>query len=411
MRKIMQRKMSILFVHNYYQQPGGEDAGVRQERDLLAAAGHRIIEYVRHSDEIVLGGFWGRMHLCIGTVWSKRTLHELSSLLRREKPDIAHFHNIVPLISPSAYYACARATVPVVQTLHNFRLLCPAGSLYRQGRVCEECMEHTLLPSLRHRCYKNSLTATGTVALMVASNRLLGTWDAKVDCFIARTEFAKRKFVQGGLPADKIVVKPCFVDPDPGPSNNLGDAALFVGRLSVEKGVRTLLEAWEHLEGRIPLRIAGDGPLRAEVEERVVSHNIPSITFLGRLESAAVITEMKHARFLLFPSEWYEGLPLTIVEAFACGIPVFSSRIGSMIEVVEHGRCGLHFTPGDPKDLAASAKWAWEHPREVQTMGRNARAEYEARYTGERNLQMLTEIHEQVLARRGLRESASHAIA
>lgn len=403
--------MVILFVHNYYQQPGGEDAGVCQERDLLAAAGHRIIEYVRHSDEIVLNGPWGRVHLGSSAIWSQRTFHELSSLLHREKPDIAHCHNIVPFISPSAYYACGKAAVPVVQTLHNYRLLCPAGSLYRQGRICEECMEHTLLRSLRHRCYKDSMTATGTVALMVASHRWLGTWNAKVDCFIARTEFAKRKFVQGGLPADKILVKPCFVDPDPGSRNDFGDTTLFVGRLSAEKGLRTLLEAWKLLEGRIPLRIIGDGPLRAEVKACETGNDGPGITFLGQLQSAAVFKEMKRARFLVFPSEWYEGLPLVIVEAFACGVPVLASRIGSMIELVEHGRCGLLFTPGDPKDLAASAKWAWDHPEEVQTMGRNARAEYEAKYTGKRNLQMLTEIHEQVLASRGLRKSTAHAIA
>ena len=384
--------MVILFVHNYYQRPGGEDAGVRQERDLLAAAGHRIVEYSRCSGEIALNGISSRIKLGAGALWSSRTHSELRSLIAKERPEVAYIHNTIPLISPSAYFACAEGRVPVIQTLHNFRFLCPAGTFLREGKICEECVTSSLFQSVRHGCYQESASASATLALMLTSQRVLGTWNQKVSCYIARTEFARKKFIEGGLPAERIAVKPCFVHPDPGEREGAGDTVLFLGRLSPEKGVRTLISAWERMNGSIPLRIAGDGPLREELEAEIKRRRIAGVGVLGRVPDAELLAEMKRARFLVLPSEWYEGLPLTIAEAFACGVPVVASRIGSMIELVEDGRTGLHFTPGDAEDLAAKVEWAWNHPEEMAAMGRAARAEYEAKYTGARNYEMLLEI-------------------
>jgi glycosyltransferase involved in cell wall biosynthesis len=386
--------MVMLFVHNYYQRPGGEDAGVRQERDLLAAAGHRIVEYSRYSGEIALDGISSRIKLGVGALWSKRTYSELRSLIARERPEVAFIHNTVPLISPSAYFACAEAGVPVVQTLHNYRFLCPAGTFLREGKICEECVTSTLFRSVRHSCYQDSASASATLALMLASQRALGTWQEKVACYIARTEFARKKFIEGGLPAERIVVKPCFVNPDPGPRAGSGDTVLFLGRLSPEKGLRTLIAAWEHLDGSVPLRIAGDGPLRGELETEVERRRVAGVKVLGRVPDADLLAEVKRARFLVFPSEWYEGLPLTIAEAFTCGVPVVASRIGSMIELVEDGRTGLHFAPGDPADLAAKVEWAWTHPKEMEEMGLAARREYETKYTAEQNYDALMRIYE-----------------
>jgi glycosyltransferase involved in cell wall biosynthesis len=389
--------MVMLFVHNYYKGPGGEDAGVRQERDLLAAAGHRILEYSRCSGEIALNGISSRIKLGAGALWSKRTYSELRSLIARERPEVTFIHNTVPLISPSAYFACAEAGVPVIQTLHNFRFLCPAGTFLREGKICEECVTSTLFRSVWHGCYQESAAASATLALMLASQRALGTWNEKVACYIVRTEFARKKFVEGGLPAERIVVKPCFVHPDPGAKVGSGDTVLFLGRLSPEKGLRTLIAAWERLGGHIPLRIAGDGPLREEVEAEIERRRIAGVEVLGRVPDAELLAEMKRARFLVLPSEWYEGLPLTIAEAFACGVPVVASRIGSMIELVEDGLTGLHFTPGDPADLAANVEWAWTHPEEMEVMGRAARREYETKYTPEINYKRLMEIYERAI--------------
>jgi glycosyltransferase involved in cell wall biosynthesis len=395
--------MVILLIHNFYQRPGGEDARVRQERELLASHGHQIVEYTRQSNEITLKGLGSRIRLGAGALWSKRTHRELSSLLAREKPDVAHVHNTVPLISPAAYYACQEAGVPVIQTLHNFRLFCTRGDFLREGHICEECLEHTLFRGVWHRCYQDSVSATAAVALMLASQRALGTWKERIDCFIACTEFARRKFIEGGLSAEKIVVKPCFVHPDPGPRTGSGDTALFVGRLSPEKGLRTLIAAWGHLSGRVPLRIAGDGPLRTELEVEIKERGLVDVEMLGYLSGARILAEMKRARFLVFPSEWYEGLPLTITEAFACGVPVVASRIGSMIELVHDGRTGVHFTPGDPEDLAAKVEWAWMGPEAMEEMGLNARAEFEEKYLADQNYRTLMQINERVIQSRSER--------
>jgi glycosyltransferase involved in cell wall biosynthesis len=388
--------MVILFVHNYYRAAGGEDAGVRQERDLLTSAGHRVIEYSRCSGEIKLNGMPSRLKLAADSFWSRNTYADLRRLLAAERPDVAHIHNTVPLISPSAYFACADAGVPVVQTLHNFRFLCPAGTFLRNGKVCEDCLHSTLFHGIRHACYQDSSAATATLALTLASQRVLGTWKNKIACFIARTEFARKKFVEGGLPADRIVVKPCFVDPDPGPRMGSGDTALFIGRLATEKGLRTLLAAWQFLDGKVPLRIVGDGPLFGELQAQVSRRALSSVSLLGRLSDTDLLAELKRARFLVFPSEWYEGLPLTIAEAFACGVPVLASRIGSMIELVRDQITGLHFAPGDSSDLATKVEWAWIHVQETQEMGNRARADYEQKYTAARNLKIMTRINQKV---------------
>lgn len=411
--------MRCLFVHNRYQQAGGEDEVFRAEVELLRAAGHEVIEYTRTNDEIALNGFVSRARLAAATIWSQASYRVLRELIVREKPDVAHFHNTLPLISPAAYYACREAGVPVVQTLHNYRLLCPAATLYRDGRVCEECAGKAVpWPAVRHGCYRSSRAATATVTTMLAVHRALGTWRDKVDLYIALSEAARRKFVEAGLPAEKIVVKPNFIHPDPrslrsaqaGPAEGPGEYALFVGRFWPEKGVRTMLAAWKRLP-HIPLEVVGDGPERAEME--ALAAGLQHARFRGRLSREQTGAAMKRARFLVFPSEWFECFPMTILEAFACGVPVIASRVGAMEEIVTDGRTGLHFTAGDAADLAAKVEWAWTHPREMQAMGRAARAEYEARYTADRNYEMLMDIYRRAIrnAEAGRHNVAERALA
>jgi len=393
---------------------------VHTEKALLRAAGHRVVECIRDNAEIARYGLWEKGTLGLRTVWAWDSYRDIRALIRREKPDVAHFHNTFPLISPAAYYACRDAGVPVVQTLHNYRLLCPAATFYRDGRVCEECVEHGLWRGLMHGCYRQSRAATAVTAAMLAVHRWLGTWSKMVDCYIALTEFARAKFIEGGLPAEKIVVKPNFVYPDPmarnqssvisGQCSASGNPespipnpqppryALFVGRLSPEKGVRTLVAAWGRLNNRVPLEIVGDGPLRPELEACASRHGLSNVLFHGQRTTDYVLAALRRSRFLVFPSECYEGMPRTILEAFACGVPVIASRLGAMQEIVADGRTGLHFTAGDADDLAAKVEWAWTHPEEMRAMGRAARAEYEAKYTAERNYQLLLTIYERVLA-------------
>jgi glycosyltransferase involved in cell wall biosynthesis len=390
--------MKILLVHNEYQQPGGEDIVFEQEKRILERGGHQVVTYKRSNHEIEELSALGRGALVIRTVWSSDTHHNFGALLDREKPDVVHVHNTFVMISPSIYSACRKRGVPVVQTLHNFRLLCPGAQFLRDGKICEDCVAHGLLRSVWHSCYRDSRPATAAVALMLAWHRRAGTWDELVDRYIVLTDFARDKFIASGFAPDKIVVKPNFVDPDPGAKQSPGTGALYIGRLSKEKGVHTLFDAWKRLPKSCSLDIVGDGPQRKELEEEAQRCGLSAIQFRGRVSHAESLAAMKTASFLILPSEWYEGFPMTLAESLACGTPVICSKLGAMEEIIDDSRTGLHFTPGDSEDLARKINWAFDHPSEIATMGHAARREYEARYTSERTFTQLMTIYEETVA-------------
>ena len=390
--------MKIILVHNAYQQPGGEDVVFEQERQLLERAGHEVVTYRRSNREMDGYSTAKRLALFPKAVWSSETREAFAKLLVEEKPQVVHVHNTLTMISPSIYWACREANVPVVQTVHNFRLFCPAATFFRDGHVCEECVAHGLWRGVRYGCYRDSRPATAAVALTLAMHRRMGTYTQMIRCYIAFHEFARKKCVEGGLPPEKITVKPNFVHPDPGPRPSDGDYALFVGRLASEKGIPTLLAAWKLLRADIPLVVAGDGPLRLRVEQEIAASPLLSVSYRGRLSREQTLAAMKGARFLIFPSEWYEGFPVTIAEAFACGVPVVCSRLGAMQELIADGRTGLHFTPGDATDLAQKVEWAWSHPDPIRAMGREAREEYLSKYTAEKNYPLLMGIYERAMA-------------
>ena len=402
--------MKILLAHNKYQVPGGEEVVLEQERQLLVNAGHEVITYCRSNHEIEKFNALERLTLIGRTVWAVDTEREFSQLLTQEKPDIVHVHNTFFILSPSIYGACKAHGVPVVQTLHNFRLLCPSVTFFRDGKVCEECVEHGLWRSVYHGCYRDSRAATASVALMLGVHRFLGTWEKSVTCYIALTEFGRQKFIAGGLPAEKIAVKPNFVHPDPGERTRRGEYGLFVGRLSREKGISTLLQAWGRLSRHYALHIIGDGPERDSLEAQARQFGLSAVQFRGRLSRDETVTAMKRARFLVVPSSWYETFGMCIAEAFACGTPVICSRLGAMQELVSDGRTGLHFSSGDPNDLAEKVAWTWSHPSQMDAMGREGRAEYEAKYTPERNYPMLMGIYRHALATYGQRHQLSESI-
>jgi glycosyltransferase involved in cell wall biosynthesis len=392
--------MKIVLVHNTYQQPGGEDIAFQNERDLLRDVGLQVVVYQRSNFEANrYAGFFGQIALAKHTVWASDTRREFRELLATEKPDLVHVHNTFAMISPSIYWACREARVPVAQTLHNFRLLCPGGIFLRENKVCEECVEHSLWRGIRYGCYRGSHSATAVVCGMLKAHRLTGTWSDVVDHYIATTEFSRRKFVAAGFPAERISVKPNFVYPDPGPGVCGGEYALFVGRLSLEKGLHTLLTAWERLAAPILLHIVGDGPLRAELQRQAQQRSLSNVHFQGKLTRAETLKAIRGARFLVFPSECYEGFPMVIAEAFASATPVLCSRMGAMLELVDHGRTGLHFAPASPSDLAAQVTAAWSKADLLAAMGREARREYEVKFSPERNLAMLLGIYRRLLTR------------
>jgi glycosyltransferase involved in cell wall biosynthesis len=388
--------MKILAVHNRYQQPGGEDEVFLAETTLLESYGHRVVRYSTHNDRVA---DMNRLALAGNTLWNTSAYQELRALIRRERPHAAHFHNTFPLVSPAGYYAARAEGVPVVQTLHNYRLLCPNGLFFRDGRACEDCMGKVVTwPGIVHKCYRGSRAASGLVTAMLTVHRALRTWTEMVDVYVALTEFAQSKFIEGGLPAGKIVVKPNFVYPDPGRGQGGGGYALFVGRLAPEKGTRTMLAAWDRLETRVPLKIVGDGPLKDQVVE--VATRRSGVEWLGHRQVADVHALMRNADMLVFPSEWYETFGRVAAEAFAAGTPVIAANTGAAAELVEHGRTGLKFRPGDPEDLVTQVEWALSHSAELRSMREEVRAEFEAKYTAERNYRALMEIYEAALERK-----------
>lgn len=384
------RLPKVLLCHNFYQQLGGEDVVFAAERDLLRRYGHEVFEYTDTNDRI---NGMNRLALAGTTIWSRAAHRTIGEMVQETDADIVHFHNTFPLLSPSVYSACRKAGAAVVQTLHNYRLICPNGLLFRDGAPCEDCIGRTPpLPGVIHACYGGSRAQSAVTAAMLTGHRLRGTWCEDIDVYIALTEFSRRKLTQGGLAAEKVVVKPNFIDPAPDPGPPGGDFFLFAGRLDEGKGVKTLLKAWTSSSSPAPLRIAGNGALLGDVNEAMIES--PMIEHLGQIDRTSLIDQMQQSRALVFPSQWYENFPVTLVEAFACGLPVIVSRIGAMAEIVDDGRTGLLFNPGDPEDLRAKVRWAWEHPDELDRMGSEARREYEAKYTGDENYRQLMEIYD-----------------
>ena len=386
--------MKILQVHNFYQQPGGEDQVFKAEADLLRACGHDVIQYSLNNKLI---NDLSKFQVLKKTFWNNDSYNNINSIIQNAHPQICHIHNTYPLISPSVYYACQKNHIPVVQTLHNYRLLCPAATLFREGKVCEDCSDKFFpWPGIWHGCYHGSHLHSSLVASLLATHKILGTWSRQIDCFIALTEFARSKFVQAGLPAEKIIVNANFLAPDPGKKIKFGEFALFVGRLSPEKGLWTLINAWREIP-EIPLKIIGDGPLFDELHEKVISHIKGQVEFLGRLSHDQVLDKMKKARVLIFPSEWYEPFGLSIIEAYACGLPVIGSRLGSMQNLILNGKTGLLFEPGNPETLAKNVMGLWNNEEKIMEMGKAASYEYEQKYTADHKYQSLITIYEKTI--------------
>ena len=391
------RQPGVLVIHNRYRQAGGEDTMVRAEVALLRQRGHRVLEYARNNAEIDEFGPLRKAELLLSATWNQRVYAELRRLIRAERPDVAHCHNLLPLISPAAYYACQAEGVPVVQTLHNFRLRCPAGTLFRKDAACQDC-DGRLGRAVVRGCYRNSRIQTAAVALMLGTHRALGTWERAIDAYSAPSQFCLERMMSSGIPRDKIKLRPNFLLNDPGPRNASDDYVVFVGRLCAEKGIRQLLWAWRRLR-RIPLVIVGDGPLRGEVERYVDRNGMDHVCLTGALTAAETLARVKRARFLVFPSVGYETFGMTVLEAAACGVATVGSRLGAIPELVEEGKTGLLFDPHDTDELVEKAEWAWAHPVGMNEMGAAARRRYLQHYTAERSYDGLMRIYASVIAK------------
>jgi glycosyltransferase involved in cell wall biosynthesis len=379
--------MNILVLHNRYREAGGEDAVVAAETAMLRNAGHQVhVETVSNSE---IRSPSRHVLAFLRAPFDAARADWLDALASRTGAELLHVHNFFPLLTPAVHQAASRRGMAVVQTLHNYRLLCANAQFLRDGKVCEACVHGSRRHAMVHRCYRGSVAATmAVVRMQAAASRLLYP---HVNRFIALSEFARAKFLEGGLPSDRVVVKGNFAKP--GHKAALRGGALFVGRLSPEKGLATLLSAW-HSMPDVPLVIAGGGPL----EERLRSEAPANVRFTGAIGPEAVSELMARSAVLIVPSIWYEGFPMVVAEAFAHGLPVIASDIGALSELVMDGKNGLLVPAGDANALGATVKSAFETAGLLETLAQGARLDYETRHNPAMNLKILEGIYRDALA-------------
>jgi glycosyltransferase involved in cell wall biosynthesis len=387
----------ILTLHNTYQRAGGEDRAQMDITGLLRERGHDVVELREDNHRIKQLGA-GRTAL--RTIWSQESYARVRDVLRGTHFDVLDVHNTFPLLSPSVYYAARAAQVPVVQTVHNYRLICARATLYRDGHPCEDCLhQRSALPAVLHKCYRDSRSASACVAAMLGVHGVLRTWSRLIDVFVALSDAQRQKLVDGGLPAERVVVKPHFLSVDPGVGRHQGRFVLYVGRLEPEKGVRTLLEAWQRVSADgWSLRIIGDGSLASVVARAAETQ--PSIEWLGQRSADDVGRAMGDAALLVVPSEWQEPFGLVVIEAFARGTPVLAAAAGGLPELVVDGQHGLVVPAADAPQLAAALEWAMQHPDALITFGRRARESFDRRYTADANYATLLAVFERAIGRR-----------
>ncbi|MFA6562660.1 MAG: glycosyltransferase family 4 protein [Verrucomicrobiia bacterium] len=389
--------MKILQLHNLYRVAGGEDAVVHRERLLLQQQGHQVIALERSNAETDHWTAWRRLRLPLETFFSTDSYHMVREICQRERPDVAHVHNVFFLLSPSVYYALDREGVPIVQTCHNFRFLCANAIFHTEGQLCERCMAGNYFHAVVHRCYHDSRAQSLALATSLALHRYAGRWWNRIDAFIALSEFSRRKLIEGGLPEDRMFLKPHFLDSSVAPPFVSGDYAVVMSRLHPEKDVQTAVEAFQHLPD-LRLLVLGDGPLMESLKALTQRLGLRNVEFRGFVGGTARFEILRHAKLLVLPSRVYENFSVSVLEAYAMGKPVVASRIGAIAEMVEEGVTGLLFEPGQPADLARKIRQLIEQPERVIELGRAARARFEHRFSAAANYQQLMDIY--ALARR-----------
>lgn len=390
----------ILQIHNFYQIPGGEDVVVRNEKRLLEEHGHQVFTYYRTNKELAERGKLSKLLLPFTAVFSLRTYREVKKLIKANQIDIVHVHNTLTMVSPSVFYAAFKCKVPVVQTLHNFRMLCPAGSFFRENVICEECVEHGMRCAIKHKCYRNSKLQTFVSAAILQIHRLVGTY-RRVN-FICLTEFNRKKLLESLdgkrqiVDPKRVYIKPNFTFAEEVvPSDTQPDEEyfLFAGRVEALKGIDIAIKAFENLPDK-KLYIAGTGPMMDEMQTYVKEHGLTNVKFLGYLQKEEMSEKFYHAKAVIMTSQCYEAFAMTIAEAYSYGVPVIAGRVGNMDGMVKNGVTGVKFTYDSSEDLAAKVR-EFEQMN-LSELKENAREFYQKRLRPEDNYQNLIEIYEEI---------------
>lgn len=391
--------MKILQVHNKYKQLGGEWAVLNQENKLLSVH-HNVDQYIVDNAH-ELRSIISQLRLIGSTHYNKNSKSAVYSRIKSGGYEIMHVHNFFPLLTPSIFEASSRAGIPSVMTLHNFRLIHPNGLLYHKGKIDERSVNGSAWRCVMDGVYRDSILQTAVVAHMIEYHRKKKTWARYPSAFIALSEFSKQKFVEGGLPEERIFVKPNFIED---PLNRFDGLAVnqkkknyyvYVGRISREKGVEKLIDYWLEKKPEPKLVIAGDGPLKTKLQ-KITAHR-EDIEWKGHLATEQVLSLLSFARAMLFPTEWYENFPITILEAMAVGCPVIATKIGNPGIIIKHGETGFHFEPGNLNDLHQQLD-RLNNNGVMEKLSLNSRETYLEKYTPEKNYKILMDIYEQAAA-------------
>ena len=391
-----EKKLKILQVHNGYQIPGGEDVVVANEKRLLEMHGHEVWTYTRNNSELNEMKLWQKLLIPFTAVYSFKTYREVKRIIKEQHIDVVHIHNTLMLVSPSVFYAAFHCHVPVVQTLHNFRMLCPAGSFFRGDRICEECSEKGLQCSLKYGCYRGSRVQTFVSAAILKIHRMLGTYH-KVH-FICLTEFNRQKLSQLNkkgrevIDMDKVYIKPNFTFQDDVnfESSSHLDYFLFVGRVEALKGIDVVIRAFEQMPDQ-RLVVAGDGPLMEQMQEYIRTHEMKNVEFAGYLSKTQLQEKYRKARAVIMSSQCYEAFAMTIAEAYSYGVPVIAGDVGNLRNMVEENVTGIRFKYDSPEDLAKKVRQY--NVMDIEEMKDNAKQFYEHRLRPGDNYQSLKKIY------------------
>ncbi len=379
--------MKILQIHSRYKKRGGEETVVEEEKSVLERHGHTVIQYIRDNAETDQYSALQLAKLSLSQRNNKAAIGEIEKVLRDEKPDICHVHNVYPLISPAVYETCQAHGIPVVQTLHNYKMLCTNALFFREGEVCELCLNQNLLKSVKYKCYKDSYLATAVQADAIQYHRKAGTWQTMVDTYICLTDFQKDKMIEGGMPAARLQVKPNFVE-----SVNLpytyGDFFLFVGRLDESKGLADLLILMESCH-QSNFVLIGDS------ESPDIFSKFDNVNYLGARDREVVQDYMSRCKAVVFPSKYYEGMPMVILEAFSHKKGVIARNVGAMSSMIKHGINGLRYD--DPEGLIEEVKKLEQDKQLVQNIGSGAFSDYQNIYSVEQGYQNLISLYNSII--------------
>jgi glycosyltransferase involved in cell wall biosynthesis len=402
--------MRIAMANNYYYLKGGAERVLFEEKKILEAHGHQVPvfsqshpynESSEFSDYYLPFKDWRnisriqKLQMAFNMMYDRRAAYGFDRFLEVTDSDIVHVHNIYGGLTTSILDTAQRKGVPVVMTLHDYKLICPSYLMLNRGSVCESCKNRRFIYCLLKTCHKESLTASGVYCIESYLNKWLHKYDT-IRYFICPSMFSLKKHVEHGIPRDKLLHIRNFVNffkHEPHYEN--GKYVLFVGRLSEEKGILTLLKAVEHLN--VPVRIVGDGPLKAEYEDFVAAHKIDHVIFEGYKSGDDLKRLYENAAFLVIPSECYENAPMTVLEAYSYGKPVIGSRIGGIPEMIEHGRTGLLFTPRQADELAECLRMLWRDSSLRSEMGREARERVEKEFSSQAHYKQLMGLYSTVL--------------